>query len=50
MSRVETMANEAVFQLQFNTREAIRYVMRNANTDELNARNAILKTVKFHRN
>lgn len=48
MNKVEAMANEAIFQLQFNTREAVRYVMRNAHTDESSARTAVQKTVKFH--
>ena len=38
MSRIEAMANEAVFQLQFNTREAVKYVQRNAQVDETSAR------------
>lgn len=49
MSRVEAMANEAVFQLQFNTREAVRYVMRNASTNEGTARQAVKQATTFHR-
>jgi len=47
--RVEAMANEAVFQLQFNTREAVRYVMRNAGANEADATSAIKTVVKFHK-
>ena len=49
MSRVERMANEAVFQLQFNTRDAVRYVQRNAQVDEPTARQVIRQTVTFHK-
>lgn len=47
--RVEAMANEAVFQLQFNTRDAVRYVQRNARVDEQTARQAVRQTVVFHK-
>lgn len=49
MSRIEAMANEAVFQLQFNTREAVKYVQRNAQVDEASARQAIKQAVTFHK-
>jgi len=49
MSRLEKMATEAIFQLQFNTRDAVRYVQRNAGVDYLTARQAIQQTVTFHR-
>ena len=49
MSRVETMANEAVFQLQFNSRDAVRYIERNAGVDEKTARLALKEAVTFHR-
>ena len=48
-NRVETFANEAIFVLQFNTREAVRYVMRNARTDELSAQKAVQSAVTFHK-
>jgi hypothetical protein len=48
-NRVETMANQAIFVLQFNTREAVRYVQRNAQVDEVTARAAIRSTVCFHK-
>jgi hypothetical protein len=48
-NRTETMANQAIFILQFNTREAIRYVQRNAQVDEETARAAIRSTVCFHK-
>jgi len=46
---VETMANQAVFQLQFNTRDAVRYVQRNAGVDESTARSAVKSVTMFHK-
>lgn len=46
---VERMANQAVFQLQFNTRDAVRYVQRNAGVDHDLARRAIQQAITFHR-
>jgi hypothetical protein len=48
-NRTEAMANEAIFVLQFNTRDAVRYVQRNAGVDEATARQAISRTVTFHK-
>ena len=48
-NRTEAMANEAIFVLQFNTRDAVRYVQRNAQVDEATARRAIAQTVTFHK-
>lgn len=48
-NRTEAMANEAIFVLQFNTRDAVRYVQRNAGVDEATARQVIAKTVTFHK-
>ena len=45
----EKMATEAVFQLQFNTRDAVRYVQRNAQVDERTAHQVIKQTVIFHK-
>lgn len=47
--RVEAMANEAVFVLQFSTRDAVRYVQRNARTDEPTAQKAIKSVTTFHK-
>lgn len=47
--RTETMANQAVFQLQFGTRDAVRYVQRNAGVSEKEAQAAIRGVVTFHR-
>jgi len=47
--RTEEMANQAVFQLQFRTREAVRYVMRNAGVAEKEAERAIRSVATFHR-
>lgn len=48
-NRVEAMANEAVFVLQFSTRDAVRYVMRNAKADEKTAQSAIKQATTFHK-
>ena len=42
-------ANEAIFILQFNTREAVSYVRRNAHVSEEMAAQAIKQTVTFHK-
>ena len=49
MSALQRFANEAIFILQFNTREAVRYVQRNARVDEATAQTAIKQTVAFHK-
>ena len=46
---VERFANEAIFTLQFNTREAVNYVRRNAHVSETVATQAIKQTVTFHK-
>lgn len=48
-AQVERFANEAVFILQFNTREAVRYVQRNARVTESVATQAVKQVVTFHR-
>lgn len=48
MNDIMQSADEAIYQLQFNTREAISYVMRNAGADREAARAAIQKSVIFH--
>lgn len=48
-SNVERFANEAVFVLQFNSPEAVRYIQRNAGVDEKTAKQALKATVTFHR-
>jgi len=48
-NRIEAMANEAVFQLQFNTRDAVRYVQRNAQVDYDTAKTAVKQVVVFHK-
>lgn len=48
-NRVEAMANEAVFVLQFNTNEAVRYIQRNARVDEKTAKKAFKDATTFHR-
>jgi hypothetical protein len=48
-STVERFANEAVFTLQFNSAEAVRYIRRNANVDERTAVAAFKAAVTFHK-
>lgn len=48
-NQVERFANEAVFILQFNTRDAVRYVQRNAGVDEPVAKQAVKSVVTFHK-
>jgi predicted transcriptional regulator len=48
-AQVERFANEAIFTLQFNTREAVRYVQRNAQVSETQAARAIKEVTTFHK-
>ena len=48
-SNVERFANEAVYQLQFNSRDAVRYIERNAGVDEKTAKQALKSVLTFHR-
>ena len=48
-NQAERFANEAVFHLQFNKYEAIRYIQRNAGVDEKVARQVFKDTVTFHK-
>jgi hypothetical protein len=47
--QVEAMANQAIFQLQFNTRDAVRYVVRNTGADERVAQQAVKTVSVFHK-
>lgn len=47
--QVEAMANQAVFQLQLNNRDAVRYVRRNTGADEPTAQQAIKTVTQFHK-
>ena len=47
--QVEAMANQAVFQLQFNTRDAVRYVQRNTGADSAAAQQAVKAVSTFHK-
>ena len=47
--QAERFANEAVFTLQFNRADAIRYIQRNASVDEKTARRVFTETVTFHK-
>ena len=48
-STAERFANEAVFVLQFNSGDAVRYIQRNAKVDEGTAVAALRATVAFHK-
>jgi hypothetical protein len=48
VDQVMQSADEAVFSLQFNTRDAVKYVMRNAGVDREVAQEAIQTVVTFH--
>jgi hypothetical protein len=48
-NQVEQFANEAIFVLQFNTNDAVRYVQRNAGADRKTAERAVKSTVVFHK-
>jgi hypothetical protein len=48
-AQVESMANQAVFQLQFNTRDAVRYVVRNTGADVSTAQSAVRNVTIFHK-
>ena len=47
-AKAEQFANEAVFQLQFNSRDAVRYIQRNAHVDEAVALQAFRAASTFH--
>ena len=48
-SQVEAVANEAVFGMQFNTRDAVRYVQRNGNVDQVTAQSVVRQVMVFHK-
>ena len=48
-AQAERFANEAVFILQFNTRDAVRYVQRNAGVDQAQATEAVKSVATFHK-
>jgi hypothetical protein len=48
-NQAERFANEAIFILQFNTPEAVRYVQRNAGVAESVAKQTVKSVVQFHK-
>jgi hypothetical protein len=48
-TQAERFANEAIFVLQFNRTDAVRYIQRNASVDEKTARQVFNETVTFHK-
>lgn len=48
-NQTERFANEAVFVLQFNRADAVRYIQRNAGVDEKSAKQAFNTVVTFHK-
>jgi hypothetical protein len=49
MTQVERFANEAVFILQLNSREAQRYTQRNSACSENTAQNAVKQVMTWYR-
>ena len=49
MTQAERMANEAVYTLQLNTRDAVRYIQRNAAVPEKSAQEALKNVLSFWR-
>ena len=49
MSQVDRFANEAVFVLQFNSNDAVRYIQRNAQVSVQRATEAFSNAVTFHK-
>ena len=47
--RTLTAANEAIFQLQLNTNDAIRYIVKRSQCGPKEAGQAIKATVMFHK-
>lgn len=48
-NHIETVANQAVFQLQLGTRDAVRFIQRNTGTDEGTAKQAVRSVATFHK-
>lgn len=48
-NQIETVANQAVFQLQLKTRDAVRFIQRNADVDESTAKQAVKTVTTFHK-
>lgn len=49
MSPAIDMAIQAIFQLQFNTKDAINYVMRNSRVDHGTAKKAIRECILYYK-
>lgn len=47
MDRIQQMANEAVFILQMDSENAIRYICRNADCDYKTAQSALVNLLKW---
>ena len=47
MSQLERMANEAVYTLQLNSRDALRYIQRNAGVNEKTAAETLKSVVEW---
>jgi hypothetical protein len=48
-NQAERFANEAIFVQQFNTRDAVRYVVRNAQVTPAEATVAVKSVLVFHK-
>jgi hypothetical protein len=49
MQQVQRFANEAVYVLQMNSRDAVRYIQRNADVTEKSAQEALKNVLSFWR-
>jgi hypothetical protein len=47
MTLAERFADEAVYTLQFNSRDAVRYIQRNANVDKKTAAEILKAAVEW---
>jgi hypothetical protein len=45
MTKAQRFADEAVYILQLNTRDAVKYIQRNAGCDEMSAMTAFKSTI-----
>lgn len=48
-AQAERFANEAIFVLQFNRADAVRYIQRNAGVNEKVARQVFTEAATFHK-
>lgn len=49
MTQAQTYADQAVYQLQLRSQDAIRYISKNASVDTKTAEQAFRSVIMFHR-